>query len=95
MTPLTKKQIAGLKAQAHHLEPRVRIGKAGLTEALVAEVLSALGKHRLIKVEFAARKDEKKILAPELARLCNVHLVALIGNRAILYLCPACDSAAP
>ena len=41
---------ARLKARAHALEPVVRIGHAGVTAEVVAEVDRALSAHELIKV---------------------------------------------
>src|SRR4051794_12624517 len=48
---LTARQRAALKARAHALEPVVRIGHAGVTDAMVAEIDRALEAHELIKVK--------------------------------------------
>ena len=50
---LSSRERARLKALAHALEPAVRIGHAGVTPELVAEVDRALTKHDLIKVSIA------------------------------------------
>jgi putative YhbY family RNA-binding protein len=47
---LSCSERARLKARAHALEPVVRIGHAGVTAEVVAEVDRALSAHELIKV---------------------------------------------
>ena len=49
--PLTARERSDLKARAHALEPRVQVGGAGVTDALIAEVDRALTAHELIKVK--------------------------------------------
>jgi hypothetical protein len=50
---LSSQERARLKARAHSLEPVVRMGHAGITPELVAEVDRALTAHGLIKVGIA------------------------------------------
>jgi RNA-binding protein len=83
---LTPKQKQFLKGLAHPLSPLVRIGKGGLTDAVIAETKNALEAHELIKVrievdESAARKD----LATRLAEATDAHLAGTIGKIAMLY----------
>ncbi len=47
LSPLQRK---ALKAQAHHLDPVVMIGDAGLTPSVMREINIALTSHGLIKV---------------------------------------------
>jgi RNA-binding protein len=47
---LTNRERSALKARAHPLEPVVRVGQAGLTDRVVAEIDRALTAHELIKV---------------------------------------------
>ena len=47
---LTSRERAHLKARAHSLDPVVRVGHAGVTDNVVAEVERALAAHELIKV---------------------------------------------
>jgi RNA-binding protein len=47
---LTNRERSHLKARAHALEPVVQIGRAGLTDKVVAEIDRALAAHELIKV---------------------------------------------
>ena len=76
-----RKHLRGL---AHNLEPVVQIGKAGLTDELVATVRRALEDHELIKVSMTKPKD-KKGMSAELARRAQAHLCGLLGHTMILY----------
>ncbi len=85
MKKLGKDQIKQLRALAHDLKPVVMIGKNGITESLVASCSKALLDHELIKAKFVDFKDQKQVLAEELADKCEAHIVNIIGNIAILY----------
>ena len=50
LSPIERK---ALKARAHHLDPVVMIGDAGLTPAVIHEIEVALKSHELIKVRVA------------------------------------------
>jgi RNA-binding protein YhbY len=39
----------------------------------------------LVKVKFADHKDQRKVLAPQLAERSGSHLVTLIGNVVVLF----------
>jgi RNA-binding protein len=75
-----------LKAKAHHLKPVVLLGAKGLTDAVVAETEIALVAHELIKVKInGAEKEDRLIMANELAQQLKAELVQMIGNTVILY----------
>lgn len=83
---LTAKQRQYLKGLAHPLAPVVRIGKGGLTDAVIAETRQALDAHELIKVridldEGAARRE----LAHRLAGATDAQVAGTIGKVAMLY----------
>lgn len=84
-TPLTSRERKQFKSRAQHLEPVVRIGKAGLSDALLRSVDEALAHHGLIKVKFDAFKEQKRALAPVLAEKTSSHLVTLVGHVAVLF----------
>ena len=65
---LTPRQRAGLKARAHALEPRVQVGQAGLSDAVVKEIDRALTAHELIKVKILADRDAREEIAETIAR---------------------------
>jgi RNA-binding protein len=85
MVPLTGADRQSLRALAHHLEPLVKIGKMGLSPALVKATQQALEEHELIKVRFIGCKEEKKALSTELAQLTECEQVGQIGNTVIYY----------
>jgi RNA-binding protein len=84
--PLSDRQRRHLRALAHALHPIVRLGNAGLTEAVTRETERALGDHELIKVKSAAGdRDARDAAFAELARRTGSALVQRIGNVAVLY----------
>ena len=85
-TRLTGKQRQFLKGLAHPLSPIVRVGKAGVTDAVVAETKKSLDSHELIKVRIDVDESaERKDLAAQLATATDSQLAATIGKIAILY----------
>jgi RNA-binding protein len=82
---LNAQQIRFLKAAAHELEPVVRVGKAGVSDALVSEIRRELDAHELIKVRFIAGKDEKKEWSAQIVDLTACAMVTLVGNVLVLY----------
>ena len=52
MKPLTSSQRKRLRGLAHDLKPLVHLGKAGLTDAALAQIDKELADHELIKVRF-------------------------------------------
>ena len=62
---LTSSERAHLKARAHALEPVVRIGQAGVTDGVVAEVERALTAHELIKVRIDDADRDQRVAAGE------------------------------
>ena len=73
-----------LRARAHALRPVVHVGEAGLSDALVAAVVSALLEHELVKVRLREPQD-KKAAARALADSADAHLCGLVGHTVILY----------
>lgn len=85
MTELTNRQITQLKGMGQRLEPVVRVGHAGLSDAFIASLNQALEVHELVKVKFSDFKDQKKELSPKLAALTGSQLIMRVGNVAVLY----------
>ncbi len=75
LEPLNNSQIRKFKATAQHLEPMLKIGRAGLAEGFIRSVDLALAQHELVKIKFAEFKERKKELAPQLAEKTASHLV--------------------
>lgn len=74
-----------LRGKAHHLDPLVSLGKAGLSDGVLAATDEALLTHELVKVKFQEFKEEKGGIASTLAARVGASLVGTIGNIAILY----------
>jgi RNA-binding protein len=83
---LSERQRRHLRALAHPLKPVVRLGNAGLTEAVARETERALADHELIKVKAPGGDRElRNELFVELAARTGSALVHRIGNVAVLY----------
>jgi len=71
----------------HSLPIIVRIGKAGITDTIIAEIKKQIRKRKVLKVKFlpahAAGKD-KKAFAKELAEKTGTQLASQIGFVAVL-----------
>jgi RNA-binding protein len=83
---LTPKQRQFLRGLAHPLAPVVRIGKGGVSEAVVNETKKSLEAHELIKVRIDTdESDERRDLAEKLAAQADAQIAGLVGKTAILY----------
>src|ERR1035437_6627141 len=85
LEPLNNSQIRKFKAAAQHLEPMLKVGKAGLSEGFIRSVDVALTQHELVKIKFVEFKAEKKELAPQLAERTASHLMMRVGNVMVLH----------
>jgi RNA-binding protein len=83
MAVLTSKQRQYLRGLAHPLAPIVRVGKAGVTESVIAETKKSLHSHELIKVRIEA--DDRKAVAETLATAADAQIAGTVGKLAILY----------
>lgn len=84
---LSEKQRRHLRGLAHELRPIIRLGNAGLTEAVATETARALHDHELIKVKAPGGGDReaRDALFTELAVRTASALIHRIGNVAVLY----------
>jgi RNA-binding protein len=85
LEPLSNPQIRKFKAAAQSLEPMLKVGKGGLSDAFIRTVSEALDQHDLVKIKFSEFKDQKKELAPLLAEKTGSHLVMRVGNVMVLH----------
>ena len=84
--PMTGKERAALRAEAHHLSPAVHVGHQGLTPALFQSLDDALRTRELVKVQFARTVDvPAKDAANALATATASEVVQVIGKTATLY----------
>lgn len=85
MEQLSQTQRQYLRKIAHDLRPLVQLGKQGLTSSLLATIDHTLNAHELIKLKFLDYQDQKQELAEQIVQELQAHLVAVVGNVAILY----------
>ena len=75
-----------LKARAHHLEPVVIIGDAGLTPAVLREIDVHLNSHELIKIRVAGDdRDARVAMIDSICDELNASLVQHIGKTLIVF----------
>ncbi len=84
-TTLTNAEKRDLKARAQRLEPVVKLGHGGMSDAFIHSLNEALTLHGLVKMKFADFKEEKKTLAPQIAERTDSTLVMQVGNVAVFY----------
>ncbi len=82
---LSNPEIRQLKAAAQRLEPVVRVGKAGLTAAVIAGIEDALRTQELIKIRFDRDRDERDVLAGQVAQVTGAALIWQVGKVAVFY----------
>ena len=83
---LTGKQRRYLRAQAHHLDPILQVGKSGVTENLVEQVRLALEAHELIKISILQNCDQDRHeVAEQLAGGTGADLIQVLGKTVVLY----------
>ena len=83
--PMTSAEKRDLKARAQRLEPIVKLGHGGMSEAFLKSLDAALTAHGLVKVRFTDFKEEKKTLGPEIAEKTGSALVQRVGNVAVYF----------
>ncbi|MDP3274019.1 MAG: ribosome assembly RNA-binding protein YhbY [Deltaproteobacteria bacterium] len=83
---LSGKQKRHLRALGNTLNPVVRLGKAGLGDALVTAVDSALTRHELVKIKLSPETPESR---DEVADFLSEHtksaIAQVMGGTILLY----------
>lgn len=86
MKELNPAERRGLRAQAHHLDPVVMIGDAGLTPGVLHEIDLALKSHELIKVRILGDDRARRgTLEAEISSALDASPVQHIGKILVLY----------
>jgi RNA-binding protein len=84
--PLSSKERATLRGEAHHLSAAVHIGGNGVTDAVRETVDDALRTRELVKIQFTKNADfPVKDTAIDLAEAMHADVVQVIGRTATLY----------
>ncbi|HTN89919.1 YhbY family RNA-binding protein [Sorangium sp. So ce388] len=83
---LTGKQRRHLRALGHHLDPVVQLGKAGLTDGVVAAVEAAVERHELVKVRLGTEcPDDLGDVADALSERLRAEVAQTLGRTILLY----------
>lgn len=84
---LTTKQVQAKRAEAQTLRATLHVGKAGVTDATVAELDTQLQKTRLVKVRLlpTAAGTDGKAQAARLAVETGSTLIEVRGHTAVLF----------
>ena len=75
-----------LRQSSHHLDPTVWIGKNGITENVIKEILSTLESHELIKIKMLhSDKENFEKNVEKISAVTNAELINSIGNVITIY----------
>ena len=84
--PLSSKERAALRGEAHHLSASVHVGQQGLTDTLRHSLDDDLRTHELVKIQFGKNAEiDIKDAANSLASALHADVVQVIGRTATLY----------
>ncbi|OPX57313.1 MAG: RNA-binding protein YhbY [Methanomassiliicoccales archaeon PtaB.Bin134] len=82
MPPRTVKDI---KRVGHGLKPTVHVGKDGVTETLIEEIIKQVKGRKVVKVRLLPSVDEDRgEVANELASRSNSVLIEVVGHTVLL-----------
>lgn len=83
---LNPKQRAFLRKMTQTMNPIFQIGKNGLSEKQVEQIVDALEARELIKITLLNTvPGEKSSISEELAEMTGAEIVHIIGNKLTLY----------
>lgn len=83
---LTGKQKRFLRSKAHNVDPTFQIGKAGVNDNMVDQLVDILENRELIKIHVLQNNfEDKNDLAQEVSQKTNSEIVQVIGSMIVLY----------
>ncbi len=83
---MNKDEKNALRRQCHHIKPVVWLGSHGYTEAVAAEIESALNAHELIKIKVhSSTKADREAVASQLNQVHQADIIQQIGQTICLY----------
>lgn len=86
MEILTPVERRALRARAHHLQPVVMVGDAGLTPAVIKEIDVNLRSHELIKIRVLGDgRQQRENLIDEICRVLDARPVQHIGKILVIF----------
>ncbi len=84
--PLPTQLVRELKTRCHALKPVVRLGKQGITDAVVKELDLALAHHELLKIKVSGEdREERKLVVAQLCERTHSDCIQQTGSTAVLY----------
>ena len=83
---LTSAQRAKLKSIAQNLNPIFQIGKNGVGDNQVGDIIDALNAHELIKISvLKSAETPTKLILDEVCERTGAEPVQAIGNKIVIY----------
>ncbi len=80
------KNLKEKKKVAVNLDATIRMGKSGVTQALIDEIKGQIKRKDAVKVKLlGTKREETKTIAGELAERCNADLIDVRGNTVVLW----------
>ncbi|MBI2107714.1 YhbY family RNA-binding protein [Candidatus Woesearchaeota archaeon] len=80
------KAIKQLRTEGKPLEPIIRIGKEGLNDKVIGEIMKVLKKRKLIKIRILkSSKESKGSIIDEISEKTGSVLVEKVGSVAVIY----------
>ena len=83
LTPVQRRE---LKARAHHLEPVILIGDAGITPAVLREIDISLKSHQLIKIRVHGDDRNARLrMIGDISEALDASLVQHVGKVLVMF----------
>ena len=82
---LNSKQVRYLKSLAHHLNATFQVGKDGVNDNMVRDILAYLNKNELMKVSVLQNCPQTKEEVAEVFANADIEVVQIIGKTIVLY----------
>ena len=80
------KTLKEKKKVAVNLDATIRMGKSGVTQALIDEIKDQIKRKDAVKVKLlGTKREETKQIASDLAERCNAELIDVRGNTVVLW----------
>lgn len=82
---LTGKQKGFLRSKANTLKPVFQVGKEGVSEEFITNVLNYLNKHELMKINILQNSDVTFDMLKAAFDVCEIEVVQTIGKTIVIY----------
>ncbi len=83
---LKTKQKKYLRSLAHHLDPAIQVGKGGVNDNMIKQIVELLEIRELLKISILSNCAEcSEDVAQALVKGSDAELVQIIGHTIVLY----------